>query len=69
LIIRDIIEKQKFTATVEEVTDSLEKMRMNYSDPKILAELDRDEFKNDLSNRIVTQKAVDWLCDQAKQKK
>lgn len=69
LIIRDIIEKQKFTATVDEVTDSLEKMRMNYSDPKILAELDRDEFKNDLSNRIVTQKAVDWLCDQAKQKK
>lgn len=69
LIVRDIIEKQKFTATVEEVTDSLEKMRMNYSDPKILAELDRDEFKNDLSNRIVTQKAVDWLCDQAKQKK
>ncbi len=69
LIIRDIIEKQKFSATVGEVTDSLEKMRTNYSDPKILAELDRDEFKNDLSNRIVTQKAVDWLCEQAKQKK
>jgi trigger factor len=69
LIIRDIIEKQKFSASVGEVTDSLEKMRTSYSDPKILAELDRDEFKNDLSNRIVTQKAVDWLCDQAKQAK
>lgn len=66
LIIRDVIEKQKFTATVAEVEDSVEKMRMSYSDPKILKELDSNEFKNDLANRIVTQKAVDWLCEQAK---
>ncbi|MFO0955103.1 MAG: trigger factor [Candidatus Saccharibacteria bacterium] len=66
LIIRDIIEKQKFNVTVDEVQDNLEKMRMSYSDPQILKQLDADEFKNDLANRMVTQKAVDWLCEQAK---
>lgn len=68
LIIRDVVEKQKFTATVEEVEGNVEQMRMNYSDPKVLAELDKYEFRSDLANRMVTQKAVDWLCEQAKKK-
>ncbi len=67
LIIRDVIEKQKFNITVEEVEDNIDKMRMSYSDPQILKQLEANEFKNDLANRMVTQKAVDWLCDQAKQ--
>jgi trigger factor len=66
LIIRDVVEKQKFTATLEEVEGNVEQMRMNYSDPKVLAELDKHEFRSDLANRMVTQKAVDWLCEQAK---
>ncbi len=66
LIIRDVIEKQKFNVSVDEVQDNLEKMRMSYSDPQILKQLDAEEFKNDMANRMVTQKAVDWLCEQAK---
>lgn len=66
LIIRDVVEKQKFTATIDEIEENVEKMRMSYSDPKVMAELDKPEFKNDLANRMVTQKAVDYLCEQAK---
>ncbi len=66
LIIRDIIEKQKFNVTTAEVEEALAKMRENYSDPQIIKELDDPKFKNDLANRLVTQKAVDWLCHNAK---
>jgi len=68
LIIRDIIEKQKITIAVDEVADQIEKMRMSYTDPETLKHLDHDHFKNDVANRLLTQKAVDWLCLQAKQK-
>ncbi|MEI7818953.1 MAG: trigger factor [bacterium] len=68
LIIRDVIEKQKLVVAVDEVQDQLEKMRTTYSDPEVLKHLDHDHFRNDVANRLVTQKAVDWLCSQAKQK-
>lgn len=66
LIIRDVIEKQKFEIRVDEVQDQIEKMRMTYTDPEVLEHLDHDHFKNDVANRLLTQKAVDWLCDLAK---
>lgn len=66
LIIRDIIDKQKLTVPVDEVETELERMRTSYTDPEVLKHLDHDHFKSDLANRIITQKAVDWLCDQAK---
>ncbi|MCC7543273.1 trigger factor [bacterium] len=66
LIIRDVIEKQKFEIRVDEVQDQIEKMRMTYTDPEVLEHLDHDHFKNDVANRLLTQKAVDWLCEQAK---
>lgn len=66
LIIRDIIEKQKLTVEIEEVNEQLERMRTSYTDPEVIKHLDHDHFKNDLANRLVTQKAVDWLTEQAK---
>lgn len=66
LIIRDIIEKQKITVDAEEVDAQLERMRTSYTDPEVIKHLDHDHFKNDLANRLVTQKAVDWLTEQAK---
>lgn len=66
LVIRDIIDKQKFTATVGEIETQIEQMRTTYSDPEVLKHLDHDHFKTDVNNRIVTQKAVDWLCELAK---
>lgn len=66
LIIRDILEKQKITVTEDEVMNQLESMRTSYTDPEVIKHLDHDHFKNDLANRMVTQKAVDWLTEQAK---
>ena len=66
LIIRDILEKQKITVSEDEITSQLEIMRTNYTDPEVLKHLDHDHFRTDLANRLVTQKAVDWLTTQAK---
>lgn len=66
LVIRDVIDKQKFTATNGEIDAQIEQMRTSYSDPEVLKHLDHDHFRTDVNNRIVTQKAVDWLCEQAK---
>ena len=68
LVIRDVITKRKISATDDEITSQIEIMRTTYSDPEVLKHLDHDHFKTDVGNRIVTQKAVDWLCDQAKAK-
>lgn len=66
LIIRDVIDKQKIVTQPEEVEIQIENMRTTYSDPEVLEHLDHDHFKQDVANRLITQRAVDWLCEQAK---
>ncbi|MSR68249.1 trigger factor [Candidatus Saccharibacteria bacterium] len=59
LILKDVIEKYQLVVSALELDQELAKMAEQYkSDPKIQAELTHDHFRADLTNHLLTQKAI-----------
>jgi trigger factor len=58
LVLSEIAEAEKIDVTQEEFDMHYQMLRTQYTDPQMLAELDRQENQRDLLSRILTQKAV-----------
>ena len=67
LIINAIIEKQGFQADQESINHMIEKIISIYEDPKAIRnKLQRNDSEmNNIKNRIIEKKAIDWVVSQA----
>lgn len=66
LVLRHIIESNNININQTEVDSEIEKLRSQYTDPKMQEELSHEHFISDLRNHLLTQKAVKYLVDTAK---
>lgn len=61
LILGEIAQAEKITVTPEEVDMRMQLLRGQYSDPAMLAELDKPENRRDIMSRLLTEKTLDAL--------
>jgi trigger factor len=61
LILGAIAEKEKITATPEEVEIRIQLLKGQYPDPAMQAELDKPENRRDITSRLLTEKTLDKL--------
>lgn len=66
LILRRVVGEQKLTVSPPEVDAKLTVLKMQYSDPQAQEELNKPEFAADLQQRLLMDKAIDYLVAQAK---
>ncbi|MBI2798246.1 trigger factor [Candidatus Saccharibacteria bacterium] len=67
ILMRYIIEKEDIKVSDAEIDAEMERLRSQYSDPKMQEELTHGHFRDDLRNHMMTQKAVAKLVGYAKQ--
>jgi trigger factor len=65
LILRHIIETEKITVTDAEVAAEIQKIKEQYTDPKMLEHMEHDHFAGDIKNHLLTTKAMNVLVDAA----
>jgi len=61
LILGEIAEKEKITVAPEELELRIQLLKGQYTDPAMLAELDKPENHPDIRNRILVEKTLDKL--------
>lgn len=67
ILMRHVIDQENVTATDAEVDAEMERLRSQYSDPKMQEELKHGHFRDDLRTHLLTTKAVQKLTGYAKQ--
>jgi trigger factor len=65
LILTEVAERESIKVTPDELDMQIELLRGRYSDPQMLAELDKPEGRRDISNRLLTEKIIDTLAGYA----
>lgn len=68
LILGEICEKEKITATPEELEIRIQLLKGQYSDPAMQAELDKPENRRDIMSRLLTEKTLSKLVQYASAK-
>jgi trigger factor len=66
LLLGEIAEAEKISVTPEELEIRLQLLKGQYQDPNMLAELDKPENRQDIANRLMTEKTIDKLRGYAK---
>lgn len=61
LILGTIADQENITVTPEELEIRLQLLKGQYTDPSMLAELDKDENRRDIHSRMMTEKTLDFL--------
>ncbi len=67
ILMRAVIDKENIVVTDAEVDAELERLKQQYSDPKMQEELTHGHFRDDLRTHLLTTKAVAKLVGYAKQ--
>lgn len=65
LILNEIAEREKIEVTPEELEVRMQVLKGQYQDPQMQAELDKPEARQDIANRIATEKTLQKLVDYA----
>lgn len=65
LVLRYVIESEKILVSDTEIEAEMNKLRAQYTDPKMQEELTHDHFKQDLKNHLLTTKAIAKLVQYA----
>ena len=68
LILRSIVKEQKMDVNEQEIDVRLTQLEQQYSDPQIRAEIAKPEFKQDLKNRMLSDKAIEYIINRVKGK-
>ena len=66
LILRALVVEQKFKVNDNELELHLAQLEQQYSDPQIKVEIAKPEFREDLRNRMLSEKAIDYLINKVK---
>ena len=61
LSLSEIATKEGIEVSREELDSELSRLRKQYPDPQMQAELDKPQNRQDIFNRIVTQKTLEKL--------
>lgn len=61
MVLSEVSKKEKVTVDDSEVAARLQQLGSQYPDPKMRQQLETSEVKNDLANRIATEKTLDLL--------
>lgn len=67
LMLAEIADAETLVVTEEEIDGRMAQLRSQYSDPQMIAELDKPQAKNDIASRILTEKTLAKLVNYAKQ--
>ena len=65
LLLGEIAEKENIQVTSEELEMRLQLLKGQYTDPAMLAELDKPEARRDIANRVITEKTIAKLAEYA----
>ncbi|HEU5004650.1 MAG TPA: trigger factor [Candidatus Saccharimonadales bacterium] len=65
LVLSEISEAEKIDVTAEELADRIQILKSQYQDPTMQAELDKPESRQDIANRLLTEKTILKLVDYA----
>ncbi len=65
IILRSVIESENIQISEQEIESELDRMKTQYTDPKMQEELSHNHFREDLKNHLLTQKAVTTLTTAA----
>ena len=68
VILSAISEQEGISVTPEELAARLQLLKGQYTDPTMRAELDKEENRRDIENRLLTEKTIDTLCAYAQAK-
>ncbi len=63
LALAELSKVEDITATKEELENRLAELIKHYNDPKMQAQLDTPEARQDIANRLITEKTVDRLVE------
>ncbi|HXY18161.1 MAG TPA: trigger factor [Candidatus Nitrosopolaris sp.] len=63
LALSEIAEQEGLKVTPEELEIRLQLLKGQYQDPQMRAELDKPENRNDIANRLLTEKTLEKLTD------
>ena len=66
IILGEISQAEKITVTPDEIDLRIKLLKGQYTDPAMLAELDKLESRQDLTSRLLTEKTLDKLREYAK---
>lgn len=61
LILGEIADRENIAVTPEELEIRIQLLKGQYTDPAMLAELDKDESRRDIHSRMMTEKTIDLL--------
>lgn len=61
LVLAQISEEEKIMITPEELEIRLQLLKSQYQDPKMQAELDKPESRNDIASRMITEKVLEKI--------
>jgi len=61
LVLTEIADREKVTVTPEDVEVRLQLLKGQYPDPKMQAELDKPETRQELASRLISEKTVDLV--------
>ncbi len=68
LILGEVTEREQITTTPEELDIQIQLLKGRYSDPAMLAELDKPENRRDINSRLLTEKTLNKLRSYATSK-
>jgi len=65
LVLGEIAEAEKITVSDKEIDEQIAKLKQQYSDKQMQAELDKPENRRELGSRLLTEKTIAKLADYA----
>lgn len=68
LILAEVSEVEHIQVLPEELEMRLQLMKAQYNDPKMLAELEKPEARQDIASRLITEKTINKLVEYASSK-
>lgn len=69
LVLSEIADAEKINITRDELEARIASLKTQYQDPKMQAELDTDQAKQDIASRMLTEKTIEKLLTYATKKK
>lgn len=65
LVLGEVAEAEKISLTDAELTERIDSLKKQYTDPGMQAELDKPESRRELGSRLLTEKTIERLCSYA----
>lgn len=65
IVLSEIAELEKLSVTPEELEQQIQALKAQYKDPAMQAELDKPESRRDIASRILSQKVVNFIVENA----